>query len=76
MFVGAAAELGTIGAVLPFLALIADPSVAQKYPLVRSIFSALGVREDANLLLAATILFGVAAVICISSTPEPVMGQF
>ena len=32
MFVGAAAELGTIGAVFPFLALIADPSLAQKYP--------------------------------------------
>ena len=62
MFVGAAAELGTIGAVFPFLALIADPSLAQKYPHVRSIFSALGVREDANLLLLATILFGVAAV--------------
>src|SRR4051794_1995158 len=63
MFLGAAAELGTIGAVLPFLALIADPSVAHKYPLVQSVFSALGFRGDASLLLAATILFGFAAVI-------------
>ena len=63
MFLGAAAELGTIGAVLPFLALIADPAVAHKYPIVQSFLSVLGVREDASLLLAATILFGVAAVI-------------
>src|SRR4051794_20955786 len=56
MFVGAAAELCTIGAVLPFLALIADPSVTQKYPLVQNIFSALGVRENTSLLLAVTIL--------------------
>ena len=62
MFVGAAAELGTIGAVLPFLALMADPSLAQKYPHVRSIFSVKGVREEASLLLLATILFGIAAV--------------
>jgi ABC-type multidrug transport system fused ATPase/permease subunit len=62
MFLGAAAELGTIGAVLPFLGLIANPSLAQKYPLVRSIFGALGVREDTSLLLLATILFGVAAI--------------
>ena len=62
MFVGAAAELGTIGAVLPFLALIADPSVAQKYPLLRNIFSTLGARDDASLLLLATILFGVVAI--------------
>jgi ABC-type bacteriocin/lantibiotic exporter with double-glycine peptidase domain len=63
MFMGAAAELATIGAVLPFLALIANPSLAHKYPLVQSIFSALGVREDASVLLLATILFAVAAVI-------------
>jgi ABC-type bacteriocin/lantibiotic exporter with double-glycine peptidase domain len=63
MLVGAAAELCTIGAVLPFLALIADPSVTKKYHLVQNIVSVLGVREDASLLLAVTILFGVAAVL-------------
>ena len=62
MILGAAAELATLGAVLPFLALLADPTVASKYPLLQKTFFALGWSGEENILLPATILFGVIAL--------------
>ena len=62
MILGAAAELATLGAVLPFLALLADPTVAFKYPLLQKTFFALGWSREQNILLPATILFGVIAL--------------
>jgi ATP-binding cassette, subfamily B, bacterial PglK len=61
MFLGSVAELATLGAVLPFLALLADPTVASKYPLLQKLFFALGWRSG-NILVPATILFSLIAV--------------
>lgn len=62
MLVGTATEMATLGAVVPFLALLADPSMADKYPLLNKVFGLLGGSSD-NMLLSAAILFGVIAVI-------------
>jgi ATP-binding cassette, subfamily B, bacterial PglK len=61
MFLGSAAELATLGAVLPFLALLADPTVAFKYPVLHKLFFAFGWRSD-NILVPVTILFSLIAV--------------
>lgn len=59
MLVGAAAELLTIGAVLPFLALIADPGAASKYPKLAWLLSVLGLQGRSESIA------GVAAVFCV-----------
>jgi ABC-type multidrug transport system fused ATPase/permease subunit len=61
MIVGAAAELATLGAVLPFLTLLADPTLVSKYPLLEKAFFILGWGGETNLLLPATILFAVVS---------------
>src|SRR5271170_2777284 len=59
--IGAIAELATIGAVLPFLALMADPTLAARYSLLRSVFTFLGWDSNESILLPATVLFVVMA---------------
>jgi ABC-type multidrug transport system fused ATPase/permease subunit len=59
--IGAIAELGTIGAVLPFLALMADPTLATRYSLLRSAFVFLGWGPDESIFLPAAALFVVMA---------------
>ncbi len=54
---GAIAEVGTIGAVVPFLGFMVDPTVAEHYPLFRSVFIFGGWRPDKSVLLPATVLF-------------------
>jgi ABC-type multidrug transport system fused ATPase/permease subunit len=61
MLAGALAELMTIGAVLPFLALIANPARAADMPLFGNLFARLGWRGD-DLLLPATLLFITVAL--------------
>jgi ABC-type multidrug transport system fused ATPase/permease subunit len=56
MLVSALAEMATLGAVVPFLALLADPTVANKYPLLQTVLAWFGA-EDGNVLLSAGILF-------------------
>src|SRR5699024_8571623 len=56
---GALAEVMTLGALLPFLALIADPQSAGKYPLVGWFAETIAPGRG---LLALTILFSAAAV--------------
>jgi ABC-type multidrug transport system fused ATPase/permease subunit len=56
LLVSALAEMATLGAVVPFLALLADPTVANKYPLLQTVLSWFGA-EDGNVLLSAGILF-------------------
>lgn len=56
MLVGALAEMATLGAVVPFLALLADPSVANKYPLLQTVLVWFGAPEG-NVLLSTGILF-------------------
>ena len=61
MLLGSVAELATLGAVLPFLALLADPTVASKYTLLHKLFFALGWRSE-NILVPVTISFSLIAV--------------
>ena len=62
MLLGAVAELATFGALIPFLALLTDPTLASKYPLLQSTFVMLGWESDKSILLPATLLFSVIAV--------------
>ena len=61
MLGGALAELVTIGAVLPFLALLADPAQAASYPALGAAFEYLGWSEARGLLLPVTVVFASAA---------------
>jgi ABC-type multidrug transport system fused ATPase/permease subunit len=63
MFAGAVAELATIGAVLPFLSLLADPGRIDRIPALAGAFNAVGAVSYQQRLLAATIAFVVLAVI-------------
>ena len=56
MILSALAEMATLGAVVPFLALLADQTVANKYPLLQTILSWFG-SVKGNTLLSAGILF-------------------
>jgi ABC-type multidrug transport system fused ATPase/permease subunit len=63
MLVGAGAELVTLGAVLPFITLLADPSRAFEYPVLQQVFTTLGWRNPDNLVLPMTATFlGIVAV--------------
>jgi len=62
MLAGAFAELVSIGAILPFLALIADPSGAASGPL-GPLFGALGLSTPVEVVLAAAVVFALAAVV-------------
>lgn len=62
MLTGAAAEMATLGAVVPFLGLLSNPSAIDQYPLITSVLNALGF-DLSNMLLAAGVLFGVVALL-------------
>ena len=62
MIAGAFAELATIGAVLPFLSLLADPRRIDRVPALAAAFDAVGAVSDDQRLIAATILFIVLAI--------------
>jgi ATP-binding cassette subfamily B protein len=66
MLLGTLAELMTIGAVLPFLALVADAETAGRLPLFRDIATIVGAQQPDELLLAAALLLIVAAVIAVA----------
>lgn len=72
MLAGALAEVVTLGAVLPFLALLADPSLASAGPLAQQVLNGAGGLLGVSPLLAAAILFGgmafVAAAIRLALT--------
>jgi ABC-type multidrug transport system fused ATPase/permease subunit len=63
MVAGAFAELATIGAVLPFLALLADPHRIDHVPALAAAFTAVGAISDHQRLVAATVLFVLLAVV-------------
>lgn len=66
MCVGAFLELLTIGAIVPFLAIIADPSSAARFPLLVSFADSLGSR-GADLLWPATlVLIAIAAIAAVA----------
>lgn len=62
MLLSAVAELATLGAVIPFLALLTDPTLATRYPLLQTMFVMLGWSRDESILLPATVLFAVVTV--------------
>lgn len=57
MLVGAMAEIVTLGAVVPFIALMADPSIATQYPVISQVFTFLGWQYTDNIVLPMTLLF-------------------
>jgi ABC-type multidrug transport system fused ATPase/permease subunit len=61
MLVSALAEMATLGVVVPFLALLADPAVANKYHLLQTVLSWIGA-ENGNVLLSAGILFCMVTI--------------
>lgn len=61
MLVGALAELMTIGAVLPFLALLSDPEKASSLPAIRFVYGLMGWRPGDDLVAKATLLLIVIA---------------
>lgn len=63
MLAGALAELVTIGAVLPFLALLASPENAARFPQLASLLEALGGTPGRPLVFAAALLLIAAAIL-------------
>jgi ABC-type multidrug transport system fused ATPase/permease subunit len=63
MLAGALAEVVTLGAVLPFLALLADPTLASAGPLVQQVLNGVGGALGVGPLLAAALLFGSMAFV-------------
>lgn len=62
MLAGAVAEVVSLGAILPFLAILADPVQALQKPLVVQVVHTLGLSATANLRWQLTLLFAAAAV--------------
>ena len=57
MLAGSLSEIVTIGAVVPFISLMARPELAAEYSVLQEVFSALGWRDPDSLLLPMTIAF-------------------
>lgn len=62
MIVGAVGELVSIGAVLPFLAVISSPEGVMQQERVQSVLTTFGLETPVQVAVAAAILFGVAAL--------------
>ena len=63
MLAGALAELLTIGAVLPFLAFIADAEGREGFTAIRKVFAAQGLESPQEQVLGATLLFAGTALL-------------
>lgn len=61
MIIGAIAELATLGAVMPFLALLANPTLAPNFPLLQKLLGVVAWKGD-NTILPAIMLFAVVAL--------------
>lgn len=62
MLASAVAEVVSLGAILPFLAILVDPQQALQTPLVARVVSALGLGASNDLRWQLTVLFAVAAI--------------
>ena len=62
MMVSGLAELLSLGAVLPFLAFLANPELALRQPWAQSLVLFLGYRQDSSLVLLVAVVFSLAAV--------------
>jgi len=63
MIAASFSEMISIGAVLPFLAVLTSPESMFNHPLARPFISMLGLSEPRQMLLPLTILFGLAAIL-------------
>ena len=63
MLAGAFGEVLTLGAVLPFLAFVADPGRISRYPLVARALHLLGLHGSGQILVCLTVFFAVAAIL-------------
>lgn len=57
MLIGAASEILTLGAVVPFISLMADPEIAYDYPLLQRLFQSAGWNRPNDIVLPMTALF-------------------
>ena len=57
MLIGALAELMTIGAVVPFVTLLARPELARELPMLQQLFSALGWQDRQDLIAPMSLAF-------------------
>lgn len=69
MLASGVAEVGSLAAVVPFLAVLSEPQQLWQLPLVRSIAANLRIYDAENLLLPVTLLFGLAAVLAAAVKP-------
>ena len=63
MLASGAAELVSLGSIVPFLAVLSDPELLWQKPLVQSLSSQIGLTEASQLILPSTLIFGLAAVL-------------
>mgnify|MGYP003808860501 CR=1 FL=1 len=63
MLISAIVEVISLGAVVPFLAVLADPVQAMQRPLIARVVAALGMGDAAEIRLKLTLLFASAAVV-------------
>jgi len=63
MLASGGAELVSLGAVLPFLAVLSDPERLWQQPLVQALAARVGFTEASELLLPGTLAFAAAAVL-------------
>jgi len=62
MLASSGAEVFSLSAVLPFLAVLANPEQIWQLPVVQQLAQQLGINTAAQLLLSVTLLFGLAAI--------------
>jgi ATP-binding cassette subfamily B protein len=63
MLASGGAEMVSLGAILPFLAVLTDPQRLWQQPLVQALAGQVGFTEASELLLPATLAFALAAVL-------------
>lgn len=63
MLASGAAEMVSLGAILPFLAVLSDPNLLWDHSSVQSLAMRVGFTEASQLLLPATLIFALAAVL-------------
>ncbi|MBX8532102.1 ABC transporter ATP-binding protein/permease [Pseudomonas cichorii] len=62
MVVASLAEIVSIGAIVPFLAVLINPEKLLSQPLVGDLFAAMGIDSANGLLLPLTVIFAAAAI--------------
>ncbi|WP_376696622.1 ABC transporter ATP-binding protein [Wenzhouxiangella sp. EGI_FJ10305] len=66
MLIGAMAEMLTLGAVIPFVSLLADPATAFEFPGLQALFQGLGWHDPEAIVTPMTLLF-IGVIVLASS---------